>query len=222
MQMPTLPFAKEVVLIGGGHTHALFLRKWGMDPLPGARLTVLTPDATAPYTGMLPGFVAGHYGRDDLEIDIVRLARFAGARMVFGHGTGIDRDKKQIIVTGRPPLDYDFAGLDIGITSAMDELPGFTEHAIAAKPLGPFAARWSTHLAGEAGPVVVIGGGLAETSFRDQYMEWVMEGFHQRAWPVYVESPVEPGRKTTRFEWAIGGDAAGAMGMGYTARELYR
>jgi glucokinase len=70
--------------------------------------------------------------------------------------------------------------------------------------------------------LIVIGGGLAETSFRDQYLEWVMTGFTKRAWPVYIESPVEPGRKTTRFEWAIGGDAAGAMGMGYTARELYR
>lgn len=70
--------------------------------------------------------------------------------------------------------------------------------------------------------LIVIGGGLAETSFRDQYMEWVMAGFEGRAWPVYIESPVEPGRKTTRFEWAIGGDAAGAMGMAYTARELFR
>ncbi len=70
--------------------------------------------------------------------------------------------------------------------------------------------------------LIVIGGGLAETSFRDQYLSWVMEGFEKRAWPVYIESPVEPGRKTTRFEWAIGGDAAGAMGMGYTARELFR
>lgn len=70
--------------------------------------------------------------------------------------------------------------------------------------------------------LIVIGGGLAETSFRDQYLGWVMTGFEKRAWPVYLESPVEPGRKTTRFEWAIGGDAAGALGMGYTARELFR
>ena len=73
--MHQLPFTRDLVLIGGGHTHALVLRKWGMDPLPGARLTVINPGPTAPYSGMLPGFVAGHYTRDELDIDLVRLAR---------------------------------------------------------------------------------------------------------------------------------------------------
>ena len=69
----------DLVLIGGGHTHALLLRKWGMDRLEGVRLTLINPDASAPYTGMLPGHIAGHYGRGALEMDLVRLARFAGA-----------------------------------------------------------------------------------------------------------------------------------------------
>ncbi len=161
MQMPSLPLAQDVVLIGGGHTHALLLRMWGMNPLPGARLTVINPAATAPYTGMLPGFVAGHYGRDDLEIDLVRLARFAGARIILGRATGIDRTDRRITLDGHPPIRYDLASIDVGITSAMPELPGFSDHGIAAKPLGPFASRWSAHLAGQAGPVTVIGGGVA-------------------------------------------------------------
>ena len=40
--------------------------------------------------------------------------------------------------------------------------------------------------------LVVIGGGLAETSFRDQYMEWIQEGFADRAWPAYRFSPLNP------------------------------
>ncbi len=158
---PDLPLTRDIVLIGGGHAHALLLRQWGMDPLPGARLTLINPSATAPYTGMLPGFVAGHYSRDMLEIDLVRLARFAGARMVFGKADGIDRQNRLIRVEGRVPIGYDYASLDIGITSNMPDLPGFGTHGIAAKPLGPFADRWRDHLAGDAGPVVVIGGGVA-------------------------------------------------------------
>ncbi len=69
--------------------------------------------------------------------------------------------------------------------------------------------------------LVVIGGGLAETSFRDQYMEWIEEGFADRAWPVYCRSPIEPEKITTQFEWASGGDAAAAIGMAYTAREMF-
>ncbi len=69
--------------------------------------------------------------------------------------------------------------------------------------------------------LVVIGGGLAETTFRDQYMGWIEEGFIDRAWPAYRHSPLDPSHQTTRFEWAIGGDAAAAIGMAYTARELF-
>lgn len=156
-----LPLSREIVLIGGGHTHALLLRRWGMKPLAGARLTLINPDATAPYTGMLPGFVAGHYGREALEIDLVRLARFAGARMIFGRVAGIDRAAKRLTIPGRAPVAYDFASIDVGVTSDMPDLPGFAEYGIAAKPLGTFAARWQAHLAGDAGPVAVIGGGVA-------------------------------------------------------------
>ena len=157
----SLPLSREIVLIGGGHTHALLLRAWGMSPLPGARLTVINPDPTAPYTGMLPGFVAGHYTRDALEIDLVKLARFANARLIFGRVTAMDRAAKRLTVPDRPDIAYDIASLDIGITSNMPTLPGFTEHGIAAKPLGPFANRWQAHLDGPGGPCVVIGGGVA-------------------------------------------------------------
>ncbi|NNK77192.1 MAG: bifunctional NADH dehydrogenase FAD-containing subunit/selenide, water dikinase SelD, partial [Litoreibacter sp.] len=85
-----LPLTRDLVLIGGGHTHALVLRKWGMSPLPGARVTLINPGPSAPYSGMLPGHVAGHYDREELDIDLVRLARFANARIIFGAAEGID------------------------------------------------------------------------------------------------------------------------------------
>ena len=69
--------------------------------------------------------------------------------------------------------------------------------------------------------LVVIGGGLAEAKFRDQFLDWVHEGFNERAWSVYRRSPIEPEKITTHFEWAEGGDAAASIGMAYTARELF-
>jgi len=73
--MTALPQTRDLVLVGGGHTHALVLRSWAMKPLPGVRVTVINPGPTAPYSGMLPGFVAGHYTRDELDIDLVQLGR---------------------------------------------------------------------------------------------------------------------------------------------------
>jgi len=165
MMHAPLPLTRELVLIGGGHTHALVLRRWGMNPLPGARLTLINPGPTAPYTGMLPGFVAGHYDRDALSIDLVQLARFAGARLILGAVEGIDRVAQRIHVAGRVPVAYDLSSINIGITSEPPDLPGFAEHAIAAKPLGPYAQRWTSFrdavARGEAVPkVAMIGGGV--------------------------------------------------------------
>lgn len=160
--MNSFPLTRDLVLIGGGHTHALVLRKWGMNPLPGVRVTVINPGPTAPYSGMLPGFVAGHYTRHELDIDLVKLARFANARLINGYATDIDRTTKTITVAGRPPIGYDIAAVDVGITSAMPDLPGFTNNAIPAKPLGTFASRWDTFRVMAKDPqIVTIGGGVA-------------------------------------------------------------
>jgi selenide,water dikinase len=162
MRASTVPLVKELVLVGGGHAHALVLRRWGMAPVPGVRLTLVNPGPSAPYTGMLPGHVAGHYPRDALEIDLVRLARFAGARLILGAVDAIDPVARRVSVPGRAPTGYDLLSLDIGITSDMADLPGFAEHAVAAKPLARFADRWSEFCAG-TGParIAVIGGGVA-------------------------------------------------------------
>ena len=161
-----IPLTRDVVFIGGGHAHALVLRRWGMAPLPGARLTLIDPNPRAPYTGMLPGYVAGHYPRDALDIDLVRLARFAGARLVQGRAVGLDRAAQRVTIEGRGEIAYDLLSIDIGITSDMADLPGFSDHGIAAKPLGPFAARWAGFVEevaqGRAVPqVAVIGAGVA-------------------------------------------------------------
>lgn len=160
--IPALPQIRDLVLIGGGHAHALVLRMWGMDPLPGTRVTVINPDPVAPYTGMLPGLIAGHYRRDELMIDLVRLARFAGARVILDRATGIDREARLIHLAGRPPLPYDLAAIDVGITSDLPSLPGASDHAVAAKPLGRYAEAWEAFVATapDRPRVVILGAGL--------------------------------------------------------------
>lgn len=161
-----IPLTRDLVLIGGGHTHALVLLKWGMRPLPGTRVTVINPAPTAPYSGMLPGHIAGHYTRDELEIDLIRLARFAGARVILGRAVGLDPEARTVTLQDGRVIAYDVASLDIGITSELPQIPGFAEHAIGAKPLDIYAETWADYLeaarqSGHAEPVAVIGGGVA-------------------------------------------------------------
>lgn len=165
MKIP-LPLTRDLVLIGGGHAHALALLKWGMNPLPGARLTLINPGPTAPYSGMLPGAIAGHYGREDLDIDLVQLARFAGARLIVAPATGIDADAGVVSIRGRSRVAYDVASIDVGIHTELPDIPGFSEHATGAKPLDLYASRWRGFLAevkagARCARVAVIGGGVA-------------------------------------------------------------
>jgi len=135
----TIPYTRDLVLIGGGHTHALVLRKWGMNPLPwgmnplpGVRVTVINPGPTAPYSGMLPGFVAGHYTRDELDIDLVKLTRFAGARLIAGKAVAIDPVAKTITVPDRPPVPR---SLSSGAVSRVRSLRWLWRMRCATRPL---------------------------------------------------------------------------------------
>lgn len=159
---PSLPLVRDLVLVGGGHAHALVLRMWGMNPQPGVRLTVVNPGPAAPYTGMLPGLIAGHYSRDQIMIDLVRLARFAGARVILSRATGLDLASRSVILADRPPLPFDLASIDIGIGSDLPDIPGFADHAAAAKPLGAYADRWETFVARRLPrpQLVLIGAGV--------------------------------------------------------------
>ena len=165
MQVP-IPFTKDLVLLGGGHTHALVLKKWAMTGLAGARVTLINPEGTAPYTGMLPGYVAGHYNRDELDIDLVKLARAAGARLILDKVTGIDADAKLVKLSKRPDIAYDTLSINVGITSNLPEIKGFAEYGVAAKPLGPFSVEWARFVRevteGATPPhVVILGSGVA-------------------------------------------------------------
>lgn len=142
MQSSNAPVLRDIVLIGGGHSHAIVLRNFGMNPLPGVRLTLICTDSHTPYSGMLPGYVAGHYGYDEVHIDLRKLAQFAGARFYAGAVVGIDRGQQKVLCANRPPVPYDVLSINIGSTPQLQQTPGAAEFAVAVKPINRFNLRW--------------------------------------------------------------------------------
>ncbi|MDP6581890.1 MAG: selenide, water dikinase SelD [Vicinamibacterales bacterium] len=142
MRETTVPVVKDLVLIGGGHTHVAVLKRFGMRPVPGVRLTVIARDVHTPYSGMLPGLVAGHYEFDDIHIDLAPLSRFTGARLFHQSVVGLDLDRRIVRCDGRPPVPYDLLSINIGSTPSLREVPGAAGVVVPVKPISTFVERW--------------------------------------------------------------------------------
>ncbi len=142
MQAPDQPVLQDIVLIGGGHSHVGVLKRFAMNPVPGVRLTLICRDTHTPYSGMLPGYVAGHYSYDDVHIDLSKLAEFAGARFYRDEATGLDRAGKRVICRNRPDVPYDILSINIGSSPRVGEVEGAAEFSVPVKPVTGFNNHW--------------------------------------------------------------------------------
>jgi selenide, water dikinase len=153
---------KTLVMIGGGHSHAIALRLLGLQPLPDVRLILVSAVAHAPYSGMLPGHLAGFYSFAECHIDLRALARFAQAEFVLDAAIGLDLKTNQVLCGQHEPIDFDWLSIDIGSTPATMDIPGVQEYAIAAKPVPQFLAAWQQFVAQKFDrsiSVGIVGGG---------------------------------------------------------------
>lgn len=156
---------KQLVLAGGGHSHIEVLRRWAREPAPATALVLVSPARHAPYSGMLPGLIAGHYGFHDAHVDLEALARAAGARFLTTHVCGLDPAQHRLRLADGTELSYDLVSLDVGSMPAAQDIPGAKAHTIALRPVDTLLAAWEAlRVRAQAGGlrrVVVVGGGAA-------------------------------------------------------------
>jgi selenide, water dikinase len=153
---------KRLLLIGGGHAHVEVLRRFALRPEPGVTITVISPHRQTPYSGMLPGLVAGHYSFDETHIDLAPLAQWAGAALLPARVERFNAARRVASCADGSEHAFDVCGIDIGSTPRMD-VPGAHEYTIGVKPVERFLARWAVELdrarQGTQEDIAVVGGG---------------------------------------------------------------
>jgi selenide,water dikinase len=154
---------KRLVLLGGGHSHVAVLKSQGEAPMPDARLTLVSAARYTPYSGMLPGLIAGHYDYRQCHIDLERLARFARAGFLEREAVALDPRERLLFLAGGKHIEYDILSIDIGSTPPAFGIPGVPEHVIPAKPIESLLSAWEELRARAASlmRLALVGGGAA-------------------------------------------------------------
>lgn len=159
---------KRLLLIGAGHAHAQVLLDWEARPVRGVELMVLSPHGKAPYSGMVPGWLAGTYDFDAICIDFAGLAQRAGAVFVEGALYAIDPTLRRVHLASGATIDYDLVSLNVGSTLTPPRIDG--PPVLSLRPLGDLKTAWDrvlnlpakrSSVVPHAVRVTAVGGGAA-------------------------------------------------------------
>ncbi len=160
---------KRLLLLGGGHAHVKVLADLAQRPLAGWAVQLVSPYRRQIYSGMLPGWIAGHYGIDDCALSLDRLSRAAGVDFFETAGVALDPVANTVTCADGRTVSFDRLAIDTGPMPALDSLPGSLAHAQPIRPIEGFVAAWpalaariaSATAAASRFDLVVLGAGAA-------------------------------------------------------------
>lgn len=160
---------KKLVLIGGGHANVHVLKSLAQAPLADVDVTLISPFARQVYSGMLPGWIAGHYTIDECVIPLQPLAQRAHARFIESAATHINFAANEIACANDTVISFDTISIDTGPVANVDVVEGAREHAIAVRPIERFieamvalkARVQARYAAGRGSHIAVVGAGAA-------------------------------------------------------------
>ena len=159
---------KRLLLAGGGQAHALVLRELARSHLTGVDVVMVTPSDQLLYSGMLPGWVAGHYALDELTIELAPLVQAAGAKLIPAQLQRLDLTNRVAFTDSGDAIDFEVLSIATGAVIDVDAISGAREHALPLRPFDRFVTDWEqvmrrVQAATDGCCLTVIGAGAAGT-----------------------------------------------------------
>ena len=168
MAQSDLQAGKSLVLLGFGHAHVHVLSKLAAKPLSGTQVTLVSPYQRQVYSGMVPGFVAGHYALEVCVIALQPLLRNSGVRWLPQSVAALDANAGSITLDDGSNIGFEYLSVNTGPVQDRQQIeaaiPGAKEHGLFLRPVEAFGAMWSRVLALAQNRnlrLAVIGGGAA-------------------------------------------------------------
>jgi pyridine nucleotide-disulfide oxidoreductase family protein len=156
---------KRLVLAGGGHAHLNVLKTLAMQRWPEVEVVLISPYARQIYSGMVPGWMAGHYSLDQCAAPLRPLVAAGGVRFVEDHVSGLDAGRKVVKTAQNGEIAYDVLSIDVGAQVDSSCLADSGARLLPIRPLEAFVSGWENYLEtsrqqGRA-RLAVVGGGAA-------------------------------------------------------------
>jgi pyridine nucleotide-disulfide oxidoreductase family protein len=171
------PKVRELVLVGGGHAHVHVLKELALEPIPNSRVVLVTPYTRQLYSGMIPGYIAGHYSMNDCAIELPALARAANVELVQGRVQSLDAAASRVALENGETLPYDFISINSGpvlsVSTDSITIKGIANNdprIVTVRPIEQFVVWWDAFAARAASEwrmqrrmprIVIVGAGAA-------------------------------------------------------------
>lgn len=145
MTEPTPPL-KHLILLGAGHAHLQLLAIWAAQPLTGVQVTLVSPHPRQLCSGMLPGFVAGHYALEDCAVALEPLLARSGIHWLPHSAVALNANDRTLTLDDASVLSYDWLSINTGGVQDRQQieqtLPGAREYGLFMRPTEAFATLW--------------------------------------------------------------------------------
>ncbi|MDC3029482.1 bifunctional NADH dehydrogenase FAD-containing subunit/selenide, water dikinase SelD, partial [Prochlorococcus sp. AH-716-P13] len=159
----------HLVLIGGGHTNVLLMKKWLMCPklMPDFPVSIISRDSHLVYSAMFPSVISKSISLEESLIDIKSLAKNAKVSFVEEEVKDIDFNLKKIVLSNRPSVNYSKLVLNYGSQTIIPkEFESLVKNRNAFS-IKPFLRAYDSILKEDIFdsfnelPFVIVGSGLA-------------------------------------------------------------
>ena len=156
---------KRLVLAGGGHAHLHVLKSMASRRWSDAEIILISPYTRQIYSGMVPGWMAGHYSLDQCSAKLEPLVARSGTRMVKDSIIGLDAERRVVHTAQSGDFSFDVLSLDTGALDDSSHLAATGADLLPIRPLEDFISGWTGLLeryrqSGQA-QLVIVGGGAA-------------------------------------------------------------